>query len=550
MEAWTHRYGSWIRDLKKRIDAGQNVSNETLEGAALLEEMGLADDAKLLRTSTDVWNTARHPDLVGRVAKAQPRDDLVRSETEYPIQVGIPKAHVGAWYEMFPRSQGETPGQHATLGEAARRLPDIRRMGFDIVYLPPIHPVGRTARKGLNNSLVAGPDDPGSPWAIGNEHGGHDGVDPALGGLSAFKEFVTACRENGLDIALDFAIQCSPDHPWVKDHPEWFYRRPDGTIKFAENPPKKYEDIYPLNFDTPDRKGLLKEIRRIFEVWIGRGVNIFRVDNPHTKPPSFWEWLITDITSSHPDVIFLAEAFTRPAMMDTLAKVGFTQSYTYFTWRNTKKELTEYLADLTRPGKVDWFIPNLWVNTPDILPDILVEGGAPAFRMRLVLAATLAGSYGIYSGYELCENEAMPHHASAGELEYADSEKYQVRVRDCDGPGNIKDLVIKINRIRRENGALRQLPNLRFLECGNDQILCYARWTDDRSNLILVIVNLDPKQAQEGRVEVPLEELELAGEYEVQDLLAGSRYSWGGDNYVRLDPETQPAHIFRVERHG
>lgn len=562
IEAWTDLYATWLADLQKRVCAGMPVRSEVLEGAALLDRIrrkarreaaeALPAAVSRLRRKADdpaaAFQAASDPALVDLVAGLQSRDDAVVFPRELEIVADRPRALFGAWYEMFPRSQGTEPGRHATFREAERRLADIEAMGFDVLYLPPIHPVGKTHRKGRNNSLTAGPDDPGSPWAIGSGHGGHDAVEPALGTLDDFDRFVEAARRHGLEIALDFAIQCSPDHPWVKEHPEWFPRRPDGTVKFAENPPKKYEDIYPLDFDTPDREGLWNEHRRVFQHWIDHGVRVFRVDNPHTKPPVFWEWLLADIQSAHPDVLFLAEAFTKPPMMKALAKLGFTQSYTYFTWRNTKRELEDYLTELTRTEMRDYFRPNFFANTPDILPTVLVTGGPPAFRMRLVLAATLSPSYGIYSGYELCENAAMNHHAVPGEHEYADSEKYEIRVRDWDAPGNIKGLVSRLNRIRRENAALQELPNLRFLEADNDRILFYSKATADRSNVLLIAVNLDPHRAQECTVRVPPDEVGVppGGTFEVHDLLTDAQYTWSERNYVRLDPAAGPAHILRV----
>ena len=418
-------------------------------------------------------------------------------------------------------------------------------MGFDVVYLAPIHPIGRTGRKGPNNRLGAEPGDPGSPWAIGSEHGGHTAIEPALGTLEDFDRFVRAADALGMEIALDFAIQCSPDHPWVREHPDWFYRRPDGTIRYAENPPKKYQDIYPLNFDTPDWKNLWEALRDVLRFWAVRGVRIFRVDNPHTKPLGFWSWLIDSIHSEHPDVIFLAEAFTRPPMMQELAKRGFTQSYTYFTWRNTKAELVEYLTELTRTTAALYFRPNFFVNTPDILPPILQHGGRPAFKSRLVLAATLSPSYGIYSGFELCENTAIE-----GKEEYLDSEKYEIKVRDWSSPGHIKDFIASVNQARRDNAALQQFMNLRFLEIDNDQLLAYVKWSQDGTNHVIVVVNLDPFAAHSGWVRVPPEAVGVAAgvSYWVRDLLTGARYLWEERNYVHLDPvATEPAHILHVE---
>jgi starch synthase (maltosyl-transferring) len=417
-------------------------------------------------------------------------------------------------------------------------------MGFDVVYLTPIHPIGSTYRKGPNNSLIVAPDSPGSPWAIGSSAGGHMAIEPRLGTLDDFDHFVAVAERQGLEIALDFAIQCSPDHPWVTEHPEWFRHRPDGTIKYAENPPKQYQDIYPINFDSPDQKGLIEELRRVVLFWIEHGVKIFRVDNPHTKPVAFWEWLINTVQEKHPEVIFLAEAFTRPKMMKVLAKAGFTQSYTYFTWRNTKAELTEYLTELTQTAMIDYFRPNFFTNTPDILPPILQDGGRPAFKSRLVLAATLSPSYGIYSGYELCENEAIP-----GTEEYDHSEKYEIKTRDWNRPDSLREFVARLNAIRRGNPALQQFANLRFLTTDNDQIILYSKSSADRSNIILVAVNLDPHHPHHCTAFVPADAIGVApGQgYAVTDLLTGARYEWSESNYIRLDPQIEPAHLLRVE---
>ncbi|MBI3091028.1 MAG: alpha-1,4-glucan--maltose-1-phosphate maltosyltransferase [Candidatus Tectomicrobia bacterium] len=561
IEAWTDGYASWLFDLQRRVEGGYpDVASEVVEGIALLQEaLAVAgDEGALLHRAVEALHAARHdPAAVLALAaeealgeamlRLQPRRDAVRYEPELEVIADRPRARFGAWYEMFVRSQGSDPARGATFREAEARLRDIRDMGFDVLYLAPIHPIGRSKRKGPNNTLRSDASHPGSPWAIGSEHGGHTAIEPALGTLEDFDHFVAAARQCGLEVALDFAIQCSPDHPWVTEHPEWFYHRPDGTIKYAENPPKKYEDIYPVNFDTDDRWGLWHALRDVLLFWIERQVRIFRVDNPHTKPLVFWEWLIPEIQADHPDVIFLSEAFTRPKMMKLLAKAGFTQSYTYFTWRNEKWDLTEYLTELTTSGMQEYFRPNFFTNTPDILQAVLQKGGRPAFMMRFVLAATLSPSYGIYSGFELGENTPLRE----GSEEYLDSEKYQIRVRDWNQPGNIKELMARVNIIRRENPALHDLTNLRFFETDNEQLLFYAKMTADRSNVILVLVNLDPAHPHHGTAMVPLEEIGVppGARYEVCDLLSGARYEWSERNYVRLDPQVQPAHIFRVERH-
>jgi starch synthase (maltosyl-transferring) len=562
VEAWTDVYRTWLADFSKRAAAALPVAGEALEGAALLEtaagrakgsarktlEAAAAALARAAGLPAEALRLASDAGVLEAVDAFLPRQDFVRHEPELRVEVDRPRARFGAWYELFPRSQGSVPGKASTFREAEARLPDLRDMGFDVIYLPPIHPIGVTARKGRNNSLRAAPGDPGSPWAIGSRHGGHDAVEPSLGTLEDFDHFVAAARDHGLEIALDFAVQCSPDHPWVKDHPEWFYRRPDGSIKFAENPPKKYEDIYPLDFDSPAAPALFAELRRIVAFWAARGVRIFRVDNPHTKPLAFWSWLIEDVRKDFPDALFLAEAFTRPAIMKTLAKIGFTQSYTYFTWRNTRAELTEYLTELASTDMKEYFTPNFFVSTPDILPRILVDGGRPAFRLRLVLAATLSPTYGIYSGYELCENAAIPHHAFPDDVEYADSEKYEIKVRDWNAPGHIKADVARLNRIRRDHPALQELDNLAFHPCDNPQILFFSKTARGGSDILLVAVNLDPHRPQEGHVDVPCAALNLGQSYEVRDLLSGSRWTWGPRNYVRLDPQAEPAHILRVER--
>jgi starch synthase (maltosyl-transferring) len=427
------------------------------------------------------------------------------------------------------------------------RLPYVASMGFDVLYLPPVHPIGGTHRKGRNNAPRAAAGDPGSPWAIGGPEGGHDAVHPALGTLADFDRLVVAAREHRLEIALDLAFQCSPDHPWVREHPGWFHRRPDGTIQYAENPPKKYEDIYPLDFECDDWRALWEELRRVVLFWIARGVRIFRVDNPHTKPFAFWEWLIAEVRSAHPDVFFLAEAFTRPKVMRYLAKLGFSQSYTYFTWRNTKDELTRYFTELTATDVRDYLRPNLFVNTPDILPEYLQFGGPAAFRIRLVLAATLGATYGIYGPpFELCEAAALP-----GTEEYRDAEKYEVRRWDVDRPGTLRDFIARVNQIRRETPALHANDGLRFCPVDNDRLIAYVKTTPDRTNQVLVVVTLDPQHRQSGWVDVPLDELGLDARepFQVHDLLGDARYLWhGARSFVALDPASVPAHVFVVRR--
>lgn len=560
IEAFKDVYGSWRQEVGKKVAAGQDVRSELLEGAAIVraaaERARGADRAALLKAAdalasdgqAQAVRLALGDDLAALVSAYPDRSAATVYDKQLEVFADRERARFAAWYEMFPRSQGRVLGRSGTFDDAIERLPDIRRMGFDVVYLPPIHPIGRTNRKGPNNSVHAGPHDPGCPYAIGNEAGGHKAVDPNLGTLADFERFVRAAADLEMEVALDFAVQCSPDHPYVREHPEWFSKRPDGTIKYAENPPKKYEDIYPLDFATEDREGLWQEMRSILAFWIERGVRTFRVDNPHTKPVAFWQWLIRSIQDEHPDVIFLSEAFTRPKMLKALAKAGFTQSYTYFTWRNFKAELTEYLTELTQGEACEYLRGNLFTNTPDILPPILQQGGRPAFKMRLALAATLSSVYGIYSGFELCENTAIP-----GKEEYLHSEKYEYKVWDWERPGNIKDYIATINRIRRENPALHLYKNLRFYESTDDNVLFYGKATPDRTNIVLVAVNLDPFQAHESTIRVPIREYRIGPDqqYLVHELISDRKFLWkGAEQTVRLDPAVEPAAIFSITRWG
>jgi len=560
VEAWTDVFATWRSELEKKHNAGQDIASELLEGAQLLEHTAahLAHPyarAQLLRlagllrdTDFEPYTRVRvgvAPELLAVMEAHYIPGDLSTFERELSVHVDRERARFAAWYEFFPRSATTDPHRHGTFAEAEKQLDRIAWLGFDVVYLPPIHPIGVASRKGPNNTLTPGPNDPGSPWAIGNQHGGHTAIEPALGTLDDFDRFVKRASELGLDIALDYALQCSPDHPWLKEHPEWFFVRPDGTIKYAENPPKKYQDIYPLNFWCADREGLWSACRDIFLFWIGHGVRTFRVDNPHTKALSFWEWVIAEVRKDHPDVIFLAEAFTRPNRMRYLAKAGFTQSYTYFTWRNTPSELQEYLTELTQGPMREYFRGNLFPNTPDILHEHLQHGGRGAFRARLLLAATLSPVYGIYSGFELLE--ASP--VRPGSEESLASEKYQIRVRDYDAPGNLNADMRRLNQIRRENRALQLYDNLRFHHADNGAILFYSK--SFYKNDLLIIVNCDPHHTQEAIVHVPLAELGLTEHtpYVVEDLLTGARYTWhGAHNYVRLDPQIQPGHLLRLVR--
>lgn len=557
VDAWTDRFEGWRSDLRKKADAGVALHLDLLSGALLVDEAAAAArgrDARALNAHASAMRDesaptdarvadALSPDLDALMQRHLPPSDLVTAEGEFPVWVDRERAGFGAWYELFPRSQSATPGAHGTFADTERQLPRLAELGFDVIYLPPIHPVGVTNRKGRDNALTAGPDDVGSPWAIGNAHGGHTAVEPALGTIDDFTHLVRAARAMGLEIALDYALQCSPDHPWLRDHPDWFFIQPDGSIKHAENPPKTYEDIYPPNFWCDDREGLWNACRDVLRFWIGHGVRIFRVDNPHTKPYAFWAWAIAEIHREHPDVIFLAEAFTRPARMRGLAKLGFTQSYTYFTWRNTAWELTEYLSELAHGEMAEYYRPNFFANTPDILHEYLQHGGPAAFRVRLLLAATLSPTYGIYSGFELCEN--VPR--EEGSEEYLHSEKYEIRQRDWSAPGNLDGELRLINRIRRENLALRSLSNIRFHPSEDGSVLFYHKHAP--GNDLLIVVNLDPHSVHETMVHVPTGDLGLTEEqsYEVEDLLTGMRYTWRGSrNYVRLDPAVQPGHVLRL----
>jgi starch synthase (maltosyl-transferring) len=490
---------------------------------------------------------ALDPALEEAAERWDERPGAVQFERVLQVVVERERARFGSWYEMFPRSAGHDATRSATFREAAERLPEIAAMGFDVLYLPPIHPIGTTHRKGPNNTLQANPGDPGSPWAIGSEAGGHMEIEPGLGTLEDFDRFLAAAEKVGLEIALDVAFQCSPDHPYVREHPEWFRHRPDGSIKYAENPPKKYQDIYPFDFECEAWESLWQELRDVVLFWAQRGVRIFRVDNPHTKTLGFWEWLIESVRTRFPDAVFLSEAFTRPKVMRHLAKRGFSQSYTYFTWRNTKQELTEYLTELTQTKVREYLRPNLFANTPDILHEYLQFGGRAAFQIRLVLAATLGASYGIYGPpFELCVGDAV-----SGTEEYQDSEKYQIRVWDRERPGNIQSFIRRVNQIRRDNPALQEDWSLRFHPVENEQLLFFSKCTPDRSNVVLVVVNLDPHHTQSGWVHLPLAALGLPEHesYQAHDLLSDGRFLWHGpSNFVSLEPHSSPAHIFRMRR--
>ncbi|WP_030720735.1 alpha-1,4-glucan--maltose-1-phosphate maltosyltransferase [Streptomyces sp. NRRL S-237] len=566
VEAWSDPVATWRAHAAIKIPAGIDTGLMLLEGAELYERAGAripkrdGREAVLTAAGTmrdedlpaaERYEAALDPAVDAAFAR-RPYRELVTASKPLPLLVERKRALFGSWYEMFPRSEGavlepdEAPVS-GTFRTAAERLPAIAAMGFDVVYLPPIHPIGSTYRKGPNNTLSAGSWDPGVPWAIGSTEGGHDAVHPELGTIEDFDAFVGRARELGMEIALDFALQCSPDHPWVEKHPEWFRHRADGTIAYAENPPKKYQDIYPIHFDT-DMAGIVKETCRILRHWMDHGVRIFRVDNPHTKPVVFWQKVIADINKSDPDVIFLAEAFTRPAMMRALAAVGFQQSYTYFTWRNTKAELTEYLTELADTPSASVMRPNFFVNTPDILHEYLQHGGRPAFEVRAVLAATLSPAWGVYAGYELCENTPVRE----GSEEYLNSEKYEFRPRDwaaADRTGEtIAPLITSLNRLRRRNPALQQLRDIHFHSTDNEQVIAYSKHAG--ANSVLVVVNLDPHHTQEATVslDMPVLGLDWHGSLAVRDELTGETYHWGRANYVRLEPGRTPAHVLAALR--
>lgn len=555
--SWVDHFASWRHGLERWLKARQDVTSELAEGAAMLraaavratsehDQRLLVSIAAALATDQDAEHRAAHA-LAEDVAETMRRLAERRYATEsciYRVLVDRERARFSAWYEMFPRSAGSDPTRSATLREAAARLPEIADMGFDVLYLAPIHPIGTTNRKGRGNTLVAQPGDPGSPWAIGSADGGHTAIEPGLGTVEDFHWFRDQAQYHGLEIALDLAYQVSPDHPYAQAHPEWFRQRPDGTLRYAENPPKRYQDIYPFHFESDAWPALWVELRDVVLFWVGQGVHIFRVDNPHTKPFRFWEWLIADVQSRDPNVIFLAEAFTRPKVMRRLAKLGFTQSYTYFTWRNTKSEIEEYFTELTQTEMQEYFRPNLFANTPDILHAFLQKGGLPAFRIRLILAATLGASYGIYSGFEIGENRP----AAPGSEEYLDSEKYQIRDWDFDSPHNIKDLIRQVNSIRCTQPALQYNHSLRFHLTTSDDLIAYSKVSPDGTTRVFTVVSLHPREPREGMVCLALEDapIDAGDSYPVLDLLTDRTYTWTGAwNYVRLDPEL-PAHILHI----
>jgi starch synthase (maltosyl-transferring) len=558
--AWVDPFLSWRHDLARRVDAedirvaalvGAELARETAARASGADRERLTEWAKQLRAGGEglALKALGLDESLAEIANRYPdRRFATTFPTEFPLVVDRERARYSTWYELFPRSAAKEPGRHGTFRDVEARLSYVAKMGFDVLYMPPIHPIGREERKGKNNTLIAQADDVGSPWAIGAAEGGHKSIHPPLGTLEDFRSLEKQARAQGLELALDIAFQCAPDHPYVKEHPEWFRHRPDGSVQYAENPPKKYQDIYPFNFESDDWRGLWNELKDVFDFWIDEGVRIFRVDNPHTKAFPFWEWAIAEIQRDHPDVIFLAEAFTRPRVMHRLAKLGYTQSYTYFAWRNTKRELTEYFTELTKgPGR-EYFRPNVWPNTPDILTEYLQFGGRAAFMSRLVLAATLSASYGIY-GPAFEHMEHLPR--DPGSEEYLDSEKYQLRSWDLDRADSLAEFIVRVNRARRDNPALQEDWSLQFFPVDNDSLICYAKSAEDLENVILTVVNLDPYHTQSGWVELDLAALGLEPElpYQMHELLTGAHYLWSGPrNFVRLDPQRAPAHIFRLRR--
>ncbi|MFD2247324.1 alpha-1,4-glucan--maltose-1-phosphate maltosyltransferase [Pontibacter ruber] len=559
LQGWVDHFHSWQKGLKKKYEANQEIGVELQIGANYMDEaaaLGKPGQSKRLRkwaeqlrgglSGGDAVALATGREVTELMDAASDRRYATFYNKELGVEVERQKALFSTWYEFFPRSSAQEAGRHGTFRDCARLLPRIAEMGFDTIYLPPIHPIGRAFRKGKNNSVTSEPGEPGSPWAIGADEGGHDAILPDLGTLEDFREFVHQAREHGIEVALDFAIQCSPDHPYVKEHPQWFKWRPDGTVQYAENPPKKYQDVLPVNFENDDWQNLWQELKRVLLHWIAQGVYIFRVDNPHTKPFRFWEWAIREIRQQHPQVIFLSEAFTRPRVMEQLAKIGFTQSYTYFTWRNTGAEMKEYLMELTRTEMREYFRPNFWPNTPDILPVALQTGGEAAHITRVVMAATLSSNYGLYGPvYEFGINDPVP-----GKEEYHNSEKYEVKHWDWGKLTKIREVITLINKIRKVNPALQTTWNVHFSDTDNTQLLCYAKWDDARTNKMLMVVNLDPHNTQAGWVKVPLYELgiERHQQYVVHDLLTEHKYTWTDEwNYVELRPNEMPVHVFRIE---
>ncbi len=565
MSAWVDHFRSWYRDILKKIEADTDYHVDLLIGAEIIKKALAAypampgQDGKILTDCVKTLSDKRKSrsgrtdpiadEILYDVMLRYPvREHEFRYPGEFEISVEGEKAIFSSWYEVFPRSLGADAGKHGTFQDCIQFLPYVAEMGFDVLYLPPIHPIGETNRKGKNNSTVSKPGEPGSPWAIGNKDGGHKSIHRELGTLNDFHKLVKTAAETGIEIALDIAFQCSPDHPYVRKYPQWFRQRPDGTLQYAENPPKKYEDIYPLNFETEDWKQLWEELKSIFIYWIQQGVHIFRVDNPHTKSFRFWGWVISEVRKSHPDVIFLSESFTRPKVMHQLAKQGFSQSYTYFTWRHSKYDLTTYLEDLVKGEAREFFRPNFWPNTPDILPEFLQLANRAGYLQRLILAATLSSNYGIYGpAFELMERTPT----QPGKEEYMNSEKYEIKQWDTSDPQSLQKIIKRINKIRKENRALQNTHSLKFHQIDNEALICYSKTTDDLTNMILVVVNLDPHHTHSGWLQIPLAHFGLDPHvsYQVHDLLSGSFFLWTGEhNFVEINPGVMPAHIFKVRR--
>ncbi|MVN21695.1 alpha-1,4-glucan--maltose-1-phosphate maltosyltransferase [Mucilaginibacter arboris] len=558
IQGWVDHYTTWKKGLKKKYEAGQDIAVELQIGVELLEQAAAENEnhKAVLLAWADQLKQAESPEqgvaiaLSGAIAatlyKCRHQELITEFPVTYKIEVERKKAAFSTWYELFPRSTAEEPGKHGTFKDVIKLLPRVARMGFDVLYFPPIHPIGEVNRKGKNNSLTAGPDDPGSPWAIGNRTGGHKAIHPQLGTMRDFKALIKEASKHHIEIAMDIAYQCAPDHPYVKEHPQWFKWRPDGTVQYAENPPKKYEDILPFNFETDDWANLWKELKSVIDFWVDAGIRVFRIDNPHTKAFRFWQWMIGEVRKKTPEVIFLAEAFTRPRIMERLGKAGFNQSYTYFTWRNTKKEIEEYMTELTKTEMRYYYRPNFWPNTPDILPPALINGGENAHIIRLILAATLSSNYGLYGPvYEFGINE--PHGTKE---EYVDNEKYEIKHWNWAQYTRIGEIITRVNKIRKENTALHSTWNIDFAETTNDQIICYVKTDAATGNSLIIVVNLDVFNMQSAQVKIPMPKLNIGYDepYVVKDLLSGSKYTWGELNFVELNPYLMPAHIFKVEK--
>lgn len=558
IEAWVDHFTTWKKGLIKKNTAGQNLDTEILIGAEILESAAKSADKKLKSRLLNWASSFRNSESIDKAITLALGDEISAAMSDwrdeelvtkhpqvYKVEVEREKAGFSTWYELFPRSASAEPDKHGTFNDVKRLLPRVAKMGFDILYFPPIHPIGEKNRKGKNNALTTEPGDPGSPWAIGNRLGGHKAIHPELGTLEDFKSLVAEAKALDIEIAMDIAYQCAPDHPYVTEHPQWFKWRPDGTVQYAENPPKRYEDILPFNFETEDWQNLWQELKSVIDYWIAQGVNVFRIDNPHTKAFHFWEWMIGEVRKENPQVLFLAEAFTRPRIMERLGKGGFTQSYTYFTWRNTKKEIEEYVTELTQTELKHYFRPNFWPNTPDILPPELSSGGENAHIMRLILAATLSSNYGLYGPvYEFCINTPHPK-----KEEYIDNEKYELKHWNWDEYTRIGEIVTRINRIRKENAALQTTNNILFAKTSSEKIICYVKSAP--GNTLIMVVNLDPFNTQTGFVHIPIEELgiDYGQQYVVKDLISGEKYKWHDDwNYVELNPYAMPAHVFRLEK--